>query len=55
MDKKGDNYKKFYNINFAARDRENLDKNGLFTTKNWEPLESGLIGPVKIIGLSYKE
>jgi hypothetical protein len=54
MDKKGLNYKKFYNINFAAGKRENLD-NGLFTAKNWKPLESGLIGPVKLIGLSYKE
>jgi len=50
MDKNGINYKKFYNINFAARERKNLDENGLFTAKNWEPLESGLIGPVKLIG-----
>ena len=55
MDKKGINYKKFYNINFAARDRKNLDENGLFTAKNWKPLESGLIGTVKLIGLSSKK
>jgi hypothetical protein len=54
MDKKGINYKKFYNINFAAHDRKDMDKNGLFTAKNWKPLESGLIGPVKLIGLNYK-
>ena len=51
----GINYKKFYNINFAARDRKNLDENGLFTAKNWKPLESGLIGTVKLIGLSSKK
>ncbi|MEJ5352526.1 MAG: glycosyl hydrolase [Melioribacteraceae bacterium] len=54
MDKNGINYKKFYNINFAARERKNLDENGVFTAKNWEPLESGLIGPVKLIGLINK-
>lgn len=55
MDKNGINYRKFYNINLAAKERKNLDENGLFTAKNWEPLESGLIGPVKIIGLNPKE
>jgi len=55
MDKRGVNYKKFYNINFAAHDRENVGKDGLFTAKNWEPLESGLIGPVKLIGLTSKK
>ncbi|MEJ2615527.1 MAG: hypothetical protein P8Z35_11245, partial [Ignavibacteriaceae bacterium] len=55
MDKKGINYKKFYNINFAAHDRKDMDENGLFTAKNWKPLESGLIGPVKIIGLKSKK
>lgn len=54
MDKKGINYKKFYNINFAAYDTKNMDENGLFTAKNWTPLESGLIGPVKLIGLKPK-
>ena len=51
MDKKGINYKKFYNVNFAAQDRKDMDENGLFTAKDWKPLESGLIGPVKLIGL----
>ena len=46
MDKNGENYKKFYNINFAARKRENAGKDGLFTAAGWEPLESGLMGPV---------
>ena len=51
MDKNGINYKKFYNVNFAPHDRKDMDENGLFTAKNWKPLESGLIGPVKLIGL----
>jgi len=55
MDKKGINYKKFYNINFAAKVREDMDENGLFTAKSWKPLESGLIGPVKLIGLDSKK
>ncbi len=54
MDKKGINYKKFYNINFAAKERKNLDENGLFTAINWEPVESGLIGPVKLISVNTK-
>ncbi len=55
MDKNGINYKKFYNVNFAAHDRENMDENGLFTAKDWKPFESGLIGPVKLIGLNSKK
>ncbi len=55
MDKKGINYKKFYNVNFAAHDRKDMDKNGLFTAKNWKPLESGLIGPVTLTGLQSKK
>ena len=55
MDKRGINYKKFYNVNFAAKVREDMDENGLFTAKNWNPLESGLIGPVKLAGLRYKK
>jgi hypothetical protein len=55
MDKRGINYKKFYNVNFAARERKNLDEHGVFTAKNWQPLESGLIGPVKLTGLTSKK
>ncbi len=54
MDKVGINYKKFYNVNFAAHDRKDMDENGSFTAKSWKPLESGLIGPVKLIGLDTK-
>ena len=53
MDKRGENYKKFYNINFAARSRENLGEDGLFTAAGWEPLESGLIGPVSLSPVEF--
>lgn len=52
MDKNGENYKKFYNINFAANKRENVGPDGLFTAVNWEPLESGLVGPVSLLPVS---
>lgn len=47
MDRNGVQWKKFYNINMAARLREN-NKNGVFDASAWEPLESGLPGPVTI-------
>ncbi|MBN2090012.1 glycoside hydrolase family 2 protein [candidate division KSB1 bacterium] len=47
-------WKKFYNINFPAKNRENRDDNGLFNASTWLPLKSGLIGPVKIIPLARK-
>jgi len=49
MDKNNINYKKFYNINFPARFRENVGEDGLFTTKHWQPFESGIIGKIRII------
>ena len=54
LDKKGVNYKKFYNINFAARKREN-SADGIFTAINWQPLPSGLIGPVTLSALNRKK
>ncbi|MGV8093852.1 MAG: glycosyl hydrolase [Mangrovibacterium sp.] len=52
MDRSGVNYRKFYNINFPARKRENVGSDGLFTAASWEPLESGLLGPVTLSPLS---
>lgn len=46
MDRKGEKYKIFYNVNFPAKDAVNRGPDGLFTAKNWKPQESGLIGPV---------
>ncbi|WP_340114910.1 glycosyl hydrolase [Maribellus mangrovi] len=52
MDRNGVVYKKFYNINFAAHERQNVGPDGLFTAANWEPFKSGLIGPVSLIPVS---
>ncbi|WP_163324602.1 glycosyl hydrolase [Draconibacterium mangrovi] len=54
MDKKKVNYKKFYNVNFAAHERENVGTDGTFTAANWEPQPSGLLGPVTISKISLK-
>jgi hypothetical protein len=47
MDRNKIEWKKFYNINFSARLRENA-KNGIFDASDWKPMESGLIGPVSL-------
>ena len=47
MDRNGIPWKKFYNVNMAARLKEN-NKNGIFDASHWEPVESGLSGPVTI-------
>ncbi len=54
LDKRSVNYKKFYNINFAARKRENTGPDGIFTAANWKPADSGLIGPVTLTPLKMK-
>ncbi len=48
MDKKGVPWKKFYNTNFPARLSENRNKEGLFDASGWQPLPSGLLGPVTL-------
>ncbi len=48
-------WKKFYNVNFPARLQENRGEDGLFTAKNWEPITSGLLGPVRLIALEKIE
>ncbi|HUQ64765.1 MAG TPA: glycosyl hydrolase [Flavitalea sp.] len=51
MDKQGIEWKKFYDINFAARDRKNKNKQGLFDASEWKPMLSGLTGPVSLLGM----
>ena len=51
MDRKGLYWKRFYNVNFPPRRADNRGKNGLFDASNWEPLPSGLLGPVQLIEL----
>jgi hypothetical protein len=48
LDKAGVPWRKFYNVNFPARLPQNRGTDGLFTAAKWEPLESGLIGPVSL-------
>ena len=49
LDRKGVAYKKFYNVNFPARQRENRGPDGLLRTSHWPPRASGLIGPVRLV------
>lgn len=46
LDRSGALWKVFYNVNFPSRLPENRGKDGLFTAAHWEPLASGLLGPV---------
>ena len=48
LDKAGVRWKKFYNVNFPARLPANRGPDGLFTAAGWEPLDSGLLGPVTL-------
>jgi len=51
MERKGQPYKIFYNVNFPAHDAINRGSDGLFTTLGWKPQVSGLIGPVTLTPL----
>ncbi len=48
LDRRSVPWKKFYNVDFPARLPENRGPDGLFTAAGWEPLESGLLGPVTL-------
>jgi len=49
MDRRGVKWKKFYNVNFPPRRRENRGPDGLFNASGWQPRDSGLLGPVKLV------
>lgn len=51
MDQQGIPYKKFYNVNFPASISQNTGPDGLFTATYWEPIPSGLLGPVTLTPL----
>jgi hypothetical protein len=51
MDKKGVQWKRFYNANVAAHDAANRGANNLFSAAKWEPRPSGLLGPVTLTPL----
>ncbi len=54
MDRNKIEWKKFYNVNMAARLKQN-SVNGVFDASSWQPLESGLIGPVTLTALKKKK
>jgi hypothetical protein len=51
MEQQGVIWKKFYNTNFPAFERQNRGADGLFSAAGWEPLPSGLLGPVTLTPL----
>ena len=52
LDKRRVFWKKFYNVNFPARREENRGPDNLFTAAHWEPMISGLIGPVTLTAVA---
>ena len=48
LDRRGVAWKRFYNVDFPARLPENRGPDGLFTAASWQPLDSGLLGPVTL-------
>jgi hypothetical protein len=55
LDRAGVPWRKFYNVNFPARLPANRGPDGLFTARAWEPLDSGLIGPVTLTPQSARQ
>lgn len=51
LDKNHVSWKKFNNINFAAKLPQDRGPDGLFTAAKWKPVKSGLKGPVTITPL----
>ena len=47
MDRKKIFWKRFYNVNIAARRPENREE-GIFNASDWKPKPSGLFGPVTL-------
>ena len=52
MDKAGTRWRKFYNVNIQARLPQNRGPDTLFSAASWEPLDSGLLGPVTVTPLT---
>lgn len=55
LDRQSGDWKKFYNVNFPSKLRENRGPDGLFKASQWKPRESGLIGPVVLIPMKILE
>ncbi len=52
LERNGVFWKRFYNINFPPHLAENRGRNGLFDALTWQPLPSGLLGPVTLTSRS---
>lgn len=48
LDRQGQEWKLFYNVNMAAKLKENRGADGLFTAAQWSPVAAGLLGPVTL-------
>jgi hypothetical protein len=55
LEKKGVVWQQFYNINVSARLKQNLGEKGYFTTKNWTPKASGILGKVTLTAVGVLE
>ncbi|MBE7171869.1 MAG: glycoside hydrolase family 2 protein [Williamsia sp.] len=55
MDKKGIQWKKFYNVNFPSRLPQNRGANGIFDASKWQPKPAGLMGPVTMTAVEYEK
>ena len=55
LDRRGVQWKKFYNTNFPARLGPNRGADGLFSAAKWTPQPSGLTGPVTLTPLRAKQ
>ena len=53
LDRQGADWRKFYNINFPARRRENRGADRLFNASQWLPMDSGLVGPVMLTPIAF--
>lgn len=52
LDKKGTEWRKFYNTNFNARMKANVGKDGKFSASTWAAKDSGLCGTVTLTPLT---
>lgn len=51
LDKRGIEWRKFYNTNFNAKQKNNVGKDGKFSAEHWKPKDSGLCGTVTLTPL----
>ena len=55
MDREGLPWRIFYNANIQARLPQDRGSDGWFTAASWQPLPSGLIGPVSVAPLAVRQ